>query len=122
MYKIFIKPFLFLLSPEGAHHFVFYWLRIGAKIPGFAYLLKRCYCMEDKRLERTLFGIKFPNPVGLGAGFDKDATTVNELANLGFGFIEVGTVTPVGQPGNPKPRLFRLPKDAALIKDRKSVV
>lgn len=115
MYKLFIKPLLFLLSPEAAHHFVFSSLRLFSKIPWFTYLLKQCYCIKDKRLERTLFGITFPNPVGLAAGFDKDATTVNELASLGFGFIEVGTVTPIGQPGNPKPRLFRLPKDEALI-------
>jgi len=115
MYKLFIKPFLFLLSPEAAHHFVFSSLRLFSKIPGFTYLLRKCYCIEDKRLERTLFGITFPNPVGLAAGFDKDATTVNELSLLGFGYIEVGTVTPIGQLGNPKPRLFRLPKDEALI-------
>jgi dihydroorotate dehydrogenase len=71
--------------------------------------------VKDKRLEKTVFGITFPNPVGLGAGFDKDAKYIDELSNLGFGFIEVGTVTPVGQPGNEKPRCFRLPEDEALI-------
>jgi dihydroorotate dehydrogenase len=70
---------------------------------------------EDKRLERTLWGITFPNPVGLGAGFDKDARWVNELATLGFGFVEIGTVTPRPQSGNDKPRMFRLPEDEALI-------
>ena len=77
--------------------------------------MKRYYSIHDKRLERTLWGITFPNPVGLGAGFDKDARWVNELACLGFGFVEIGTVTPRPQPGNPAPRLFRLPADSALI-------
>lgn len=73
------------------------------------------YCVSSPKLERTIRGIKFPNPVGLGAGLDKDAKVTDEMAALGFGFIEIGTVTPVGQPGNDKPRAFRLPKDEALI-------
>ncbi len=73
------------------------------------------YCVQDKRLEREVFGIKFPNPVGLAAGFDKEANLYNSFSNLGFGFIEVGTITPKGQPGNPKPRMFRLPADQGLI-------
>ncbi|MDX5436364.1 MAG: quinone-dependent dihydroorotate dehydrogenase, partial [Pontibacter sp.] len=74
--------------------------------------------VEDMRLERELFGLKFPNPVGLAAGFDKDAKLVDELAELGFGFIEIGTLTPKPQEGNPKPRLFRLPEDQAIINRR----
>ena len=78
-------------------------------------ILRKIYKIEDKRLERTLFGIKFKNPVGLAAGFDKNAVLYNELANFGFGFIEIGTVTPLGQEGNPKKRLFRLKHDAGII-------
>lgn len=73
------------------------------------------YLIEDKRLERNLFGITFKNPVGLAAGFDKNAVLYNELANFGFGFIEIGTVTPIGQEGNPKKRLFRLKDDQGII-------
>ncbi len=94
---------------------VFSLLKIINKIPGTAAIIKSIYQFKDHRLEKTVFGIRFPNPIGLGAGFDKDAKCINELSNLGFGFIEVGTVTPVGQPGNDKPRCFRLPEDEALI-------
>jgi dihydroorotate dehydrogenase len=85
------------------------------KIPGAAKLTQRLYTQNHPALERELFGLKFPNPVGLAAGLDKDAVLVDELANLGFGFLEIGTLTPRPQPGNPQPRLFRLPKDRALI-------
>jgi len=78
-------------------------------------IFRSIYKIEDKRLERTLFGITFKNPVGLAAGFDKNAVLFNELANFGFGFIEIGTVTPLGQEGNPKKRLFRLKDDAGII-------
>lgn len=78
-------------------------------------MLKSLFQVKDNRLEKELWGIKFPNPVGLGAGFDKDARWTDELSHLGFGFVEIGTLTPEAQPGNPKPRLFRLPKDQALI-------
>ena len=84
-------------------------------IPGMKWLWTKLYRVEDKRLERELFGLKFSNPVGLAAGFDKNATMFNDLAYCGFGFIEIGTVTPEGQEGNPKPRLFRLKEDAAII-------
>jgi dihydroorotate dehydrogenase len=115
MYKLFLRPLFFLFSPEKIHHFVFQFLRFACKIPFMPYLLKSRYCLQDKRLERTVFGITFPNPIGLAAGFDKDAKLVDELGYLGFGFIEIGTVTPLPQPGNPQPRMFRLPKDKALI-------
>ena len=80
-----------------------------------ASVFRRIYCVEDKRLERELFGLKFKNPIGLAAGFDKNAVLFNELANFGFGFIEIGTVTPKAQQGNPKKRLFRLKKDQGII-------
>lgn len=86
-----------------------------SKISGFQWLFRNLYCIEDKRLERELFGITFKNPVGLAAGFDKNAVLYNELANFGFGFIEIGTVTPKGQEGNPKKRLFRLKADKGII-------
>lgn len=85
------------------------------KVPFLRKWLRNSYSLTDKRLERTLWGITFPNPVGLAAGFDKDARFTDELACLGFGFVEIGTVTPLPQPGNPQPRLFRLPKDQGLI-------
>lgn len=103
------------MSPEKAHYWVADSLRFLMKIPGVKSLVRSWYQVEDPRLSRTVFGIQFPNPVGLAAGFDKNASMVDELANLGFGFIEVGTVTPKPQDGNPKPRLFRLPADHALI-------
>jgi len=115
MYQRIIKPLLFLLPPERAHYFVMGLLTFFSKIPGVGRLLRGLFCYEDKRLERKLWGLTFKNPVGLAAGFDKDARWYNELANLGFGFIEIGTVTPKPQTGNPKPRLFRLTADEGLI-------
>ncbi|QCK17033.1 quinone-dependent dihydroorotate dehydrogenase [Mangrovivirga cuniculi] len=115
MYKLLIRPLFFLFDPESIHHFAFSALKFFYKIPGVPFLLHSLYHKKDERLEREVFGIKFPNPVGLAAGFDKDARLVDELGNFGFGFIEIGTLTPVGQPGNEKPRLFRLPKDKAII-------
>ena len=115
MYKLFIRPFLFLFDPEKIHYFTFSLIRFLCKIPLMSLILREIYKIEDKRLERILFGIKFKNPVGLAAGFDKNAVLYNELANFGFGFIEIGTVTPLGQEGNPKKRLFRLKHDAGII-------
>lgn len=115
MYKLFIKPFFFLFDPEKIHHFVFSNLKVILVIPGMKAVFKRMFVTEDRSLERTVFGIHFKNPVGLAAGFDKDAKLFDELGYLGFGFVEIGTVTPLPQEGNPKPRLFRLPKDEALI-------
>jgi len=115
MYKLLIKPFLFLFDPEKIHHFIFKILRIKLSIPGIKHLSKMLYAKEDPKLERELFGLKFKNPVGLAAGFDKNGLLLNQLEYLGFGFIEIGTVTPLPQAGNPKKRLFRLPKDQALI-------
>jgi dihydroorotate dehydrogenase len=115
MYKSLIRPFLFSIDAESVHHQVFSVLKNGSKIPGVANLLKKLFDYQSPVLEKELFGIRFKNPVGLAAGFDKDAKLIDELAGLGFGFIEIGTLTPKGQPGNDKPRLFRLPKDQALI-------
>lgn len=115
MYKFLIRPILFLFDPEKVHHFIFKFIKLGCKIPGKQAGLRALYQVKDKRLERELFGLKFNNPVGLAAGFDKNAILYNELANYGFGFIEIGTVTPKGQVGNPKKRLFRLKSDKGLI-------
>ncbi len=115
MYKLLIRPIFFLFDPEVIHHFTFSAIRIFFKIPGIPFLIRSLYQFEDKRLERNLFGITFKNPVGLAAGFDKNAVLYNELANFGFGFIEIGTVTPKGQVGNPKKRLFRLKSDKGII-------
>ncbi|WP_264563405.1 quinone-dependent dihydroorotate dehydrogenase [Flavobacterium sp. N3904] len=115
MYKIFIRPILFCFDPEKVHYFTFSLIRIVSKIPGFSTIFRLLYEVNDKRLETEVFGLKFKNPVGLAAGFDKDATLYKELSNFGFGFIEIGTLTPKGQPGNEKKRLFRLKEDSAII-------
>lgn len=115
MYKTVVKPLFFREDPETIHYKVFNWLKVLLKSNISKSFAKSLYKIDDSRLERELFGLKFPNPVGLAAGFDKDAKLYEELACLGFGFIEVGTVTPKPQDGNPKPRLFRLPQDEALI-------
>ena len=115
MYKILVRPVLFLFDPEKVHHFTFSLIRFLCKIPFVASIFRGMYQVEDKRLERTLFGITFKNPVGLAAGFDKNAVLYNELANFGFGFIEIGTVTPIGQVGNSKKRLFRLKDHKGII-------
>ncbi|MFZ0489612.1 MAG: quinone-dependent dihydroorotate dehydrogenase [Salegentibacter sp.] len=115
MYKSLIRPLLFKCDPEKIHYFTFRMLRNSFKIPGVPALMKKKFCVEDPRLEREVFGLKFKNPVGLAAGMDKDAQLYKELSGLGFGFIEVGTVTPKPQPGNEKKRLFRLKADQAII-------
>jgi len=115
MYKHFFRPILFLISPEAIHHLIVIGLKIGRWIPGCIPALRAVFTVRHPSLEREVFGLKFSNPVGLAAGFDKNAEVYNEIAAFGFGAIETGTVTPKGQPGNPKPRLFRLPKDSALI-------
>jgi dihydroorotate dehydrogenase len=114
MYQLF-KPFLFLLSPEKAHRITVALLEFALLIPGLGWLLRRLFTLQHPQLERQIMGLTFPNPVGLAAGFDKNGHYLNAMSALGFGFIEVGTVTPIAQEGNPLPRLFRLPADAALI-------
>jgi dihydroorotate dehydrogenase len=115
MYKLLLRPIFFLFDPEKVHYFTFSLIRFLCKIPFIPSVFRSLYQVNDKRLERTLFGITFKNPVGLAAGFDKNAVLYNELANFGFGFIEIGTVTPKGQIGNPKKRLFRLKDDQGII-------
>lgn len=114
MYKTIIRPIFFRFDPEKIHHFTFSMLRFYQKI-GIGKIFGSIYKIENPKLERELFGLKFPNPVGLAAGFDKDAKLYRELSNLGFGFIEIGTVTPKPQIGNEAPRLFRLKEDSAII-------
>ena len=115
MYKLLLRPLFFAFDPEKIHHFTFSLIKFTCKIPGMASLFRSLYVVEDAKLERKLFGLTFKNPVGLAAGFDKNAVLYNELANFGFGFIEIGTVTPKGQVGNPKKRLFRLKDDKGII-------
>ncbi|MEJ4088821.1 quinone-dependent dihydroorotate dehydrogenase [Galbibacter orientalis] len=115
MYKLLIRPIFFLFDPEAIHHFTFSVVKFINRIPGVSALLRAIYLIEDNRLEREVFGLKFKNPVGLAAGFDKDAKLYKEFSNFGFGFIEIGTLTPKPQPGNPKKRLFRLISDKAIV-------
>ena len=114
MYKL-VRAILFLFDPEKVHYFTTDLLRILLKIPGMKSLWNMLYRFESPVLEREVFGLKFSNPVGLAAGFDKNASMFNDLAYCGFGFIEIGTVTPKPQEGNPKKRLFRLKEDSAII-------
>ena len=114
MYSL-IKPILFKFDPENIHYFVTRNLKRANRFPGGAALSRAIWDIKDHRLQKEVFGLKFINPVGLAAGFDKNAEVISELANMGFGFIEVGTVTPLPQPGNPKPRMFRSPADKAII-------
>ncbi len=114
MYTFFLRPLLFLFDPEKVHHFTFKLLKTLTKL-GFGSLFRSLWQTNDPRLEREVFGLTFKNPVGLAAGFDKDARLYKELDNVGFGFIEIGTVTPKPQAGNPKKRLFRLKADQAII-------
>ncbi|MEE3146951.1 MAG: quinone-dependent dihydroorotate dehydrogenase [Bacteroidota bacterium] len=114
MYKSIIRPLLFNFDPEGVHHFSFKSIKLMKKL-GLTRLVKPVFNIEHKALEREVFGLKFKNPVGLAAGFDKDAKLYQELSDFGFGFIEIGTLTPKPQSGNPKKRLFRLKEDKAII-------
>lgn len=115
MYKLLIRPLLFQFDPEGVHYFSFRMLRLAFAIPGMGALLQAAFSYTDDSLEREVFGLKFKNPVGLAAGFDKDAILAEHWHKLGFGFVEIGTITPRPQAGNPRQRLFRLPADKAVI-------
>ena len=114
MYKL-LKPILFRYSPEKAHSLTVSMWKFVLKIPIINNLFISYFRVRDPKLKRQLFGLEFDNPVGLAAGFDKDGRYYDSMSKLGFGFVEIGTVTPVGQNGNPQPRLFRLPPDGALI-------
>jgi dihydroorotate dehydrogenase len=114
MYK-WLRSLLFLFPPESVHHFSMSVLKgFTATAPG-RYLLRKAFCLNDPSLQKTFAGLQFKNAVGLAAGFDKNALYLQSLETLGFGFVEIGTVTPLAQKGNPRPRLFRLKKDRALI-------
>ncbi len=115
MYKAVIRPFFFLFDPEKVHHWVFFWIRFFHKIPFVSGILSRVFSVNRPDLKKRVFGIEFPNPVGLAAGFDKNAIAIDALTNFGFGFIEIGTLTPKAQDGNPKKRIFRLIDDEAII-------
>ena len=115
MYKYILQPLLFKFDAENAHHITFNLIKFLFKIPFVPQIFKAIYHYENPKLEREVFGLKFKNPVGLAAGFDKNAVMIDEFSNLGFGFIEIGTLTPKAQAGNDKPRLFRLKEDQALI-------
>ena len=114
MYK-FIRNILFRFNTETVHHFSMACLSLACKNSLLKKLIHKQFSYQHPSLEKEIFGLKFGNPVGLGAGFDKNALYLNELEALGFGFVEIGTVTPLPQNGNDQPRLFRLPKDKALI-------
>ena len=115
MYQLLLKPLFFRLAPEKAHKTTVRLFKVLCAIPGMKSIFRSIYGVRHQGLRRELFGLTFDNPVGLAAGFDKDAEVIDEFSTLGFGFIEIGTVTPKGQPGNPQPRLFRLTEDEALI-------
>ena len=114
MYPL-VRKFLFLFDAEKVHYFSTNSLNIILKLPFSKSIFKKIFCIDNSHLNRNLFGLTFKNPIGLAAGFDKNATMVDDLKHLGFGFIEIGTVTPQPQQGNEKPRLFRLKKDHAIL-------
>jgi dihydroorotate dehydrogenase len=115
MYRSIIRPLLFLIDPERIHHLLVFCIKFYFKIPGLLTLVSKIFIVQDPKLQREVFGLKFSNPIGMAAGFDKNAEVFNEMRSFGFSFIEVGTLTPHAQPGNPKPRVFRLVRDAGLI-------
>ena len=114
MYPL-LRSTLFLFDAEKVHYFTTFLLKFLLKFSFTRIIFKKLFVLEDPKLERTVFGLKFKNPVGIAAGFDKNAEMFNDLAYCGFGFIEVGTLTPLGQSGNPKPRLFRIKKDKGIL-------
>jgi len=115
MYKKIVSPFLFLFDPESIHNFTFTLLKLFFKFPLTKYIVSFFLSLENPKLEKQLFGLNFKNPIGVAAGLDKNAAHINEFSSFGFGFIEIGTITPEPQIGNPKKRLFRLEKDNAII-------
>ena len=114
-YKLILKPFFFSLDAEKAHHLSFKLTKLFFKLPFVKTITRSVFDLKNTKLEKELFGLTFKNPVGLAAGFDKDGKNIEELGCFGFGFIEVGSVTPKPQEGNDAPRIFRLPKDEAII-------
>lgn len=115
MYKHIIKPILFRFNPETAHNMTFSAIAMLRHIPFARSIVRSIYKKDSPSLEKEVFGIKFPNPVGLAGGLDKNGEFYNDMANFGFGFVEIGSLTPQPQDGNPKPRCFRVPQDKAII-------
>lgn len=115
MYKHLLKPILFRFNPETAHNLLFSFLAFLRHVPFAGSIIRAIYKKESPKLEREVFGINFPNPVGLAGGLDKNGEFYNDMANFGFGFVEIGSLTPLPQDGNAKPRCFRVPEDKALI-------
>jgi dihydroorotate dehydrogenase len=115
MYKSIFRPFLFLFDPEKIHQWVFFWFKFFQKMPFLLVIIRRWYQVQRPELGKDIMGLHFSNPVGLAAGFDKNAEVTDVFDAFGFGFVEIGTLTPYTQPGNPKKRIFRLPPDQALI-------
>ena len=115
MYKHFLKPILFRFNPETAHNMIMSSLTFLRHVPFAGSIMRSIYKKETPALQKEVFGITFPNPVGLAGGLDKNGEHYNDLANFGFGFIEIGSLTPRPQDGNPKPRCFRVPQDRAII-------
>jgi len=115
VYKSILRPWLFRKDAEDAHYLVFGWVKRLLSLPGGAWIARKLYRLDAPGLRKQVLGLEFPNPVGLAAGFDKNALLLPWWGSLGFGFVEIGTVTPLPQEGNPRPRLFRLPKDHAIL-------
>ena len=115
MYKHLLKPILFRFNPETAHNILFYGLSVLRHVPFARSIIRAIYKKESPSLEKEVFGLKFPNPVGLAGGLDKNGEYYNDMANFGFGFVEIGSLTPLPQDGNAKPRCFRVPQDKAII-------
>jgi dihydroorotate dehydrogenase len=115
MYKHLLKPILFRFNPETAHNILFYGLSVLRHVPFARSIIRAIYKKESPSLEKEVFGLKFPNPVGLAGGLDKNGEFYNDMANFGFGFVEIGSLTPQPQDGNAKPRCFRVPQDKAII-------
>lgn len=115
MYKFFLKPILFCFNPETAHNILFSFLSFLRHVPFARAIIRSIYKRQSPKLQKDLFGLTFPNPVGLAGGLDKNGEYYNDMANFGFGFVEIGSLTPRPQDGNPKPRCFRVPSDKAII-------
>ena len=115
MYKHILKPILFRFNPETAHNLLFSGLAFLRHVPFARSIIRAFYHRDSPTLEREVFGIKFPNPVGLAGGLDKNGEFYNDMANFGFGFVEIGSLTPKPQDGNQKPRCWRVPGDKAII-------
>ena len=115
IYKYFVRPLLFKFEPEKIHHLVSKGLKLYFSIPLMRLITNLIFRSNSSKSSVNVFGLQFSNPIGLAAGFDKEAELIDELACFGFGFIEIGTLTPLAQPGNPRPRMFRLPADQSLI-------